>query len=170
MADASIWHTSCIEQNSPRRRLIMKVTVLLRNEHETVKSLFAELKKANGRNQNGKQVLFDEIRREIRLHAQMETEIFYPALASTPSSISGNLVTSAEKEHRAIEELLDSIDVHDKNFDTKTQELFDAVSRHIEMEEEQIFDEARKTLPEYRLEELGLEMEDRRKILERMAA
>jgi hypothetical protein len=33
-----------------------------------------------------------------------------------------------------------------------------------------MFDEARKNLPEYRLEELGLEMEDRRKILVSLAA
>ena len=32
------------------------------------------------------------------------------------------------------------------------------------------FEEARKSLPEYRIEELGLEMEERRKILTRVAA
>jgi hemerythrin-like domain-containing protein len=46
----------------------------------------------------------------------------------------------------------------------------DLVMQHIEKEEDEIFDEARKTLPEYRLEELGLEMEDRRKILLTLAA
>jgi hemerythrin-like domain-containing protein len=48
--------------------------------------------------------------------------------------------------------------------------MMDEVIRHIEREEEEIFDEARKNLPEYRLEELGLEMEDRRKILTQLAA
>jgi hemerythrin superfamily protein len=148
----------------------MKATVLLRNEHETVKSLFARYKKANNRNQNGKQGLFDEIRREILLHSQMETEIFYPALASTPSTTAGNLVSTAEEDHRSIEGILDSINPQDKNFETKMNELIESVTRHIEMEEEQVFDEARKNLPEYRLEELGLEMEDRRKMLARLAA
>ncbi len=148
----------------------MKVTVLLRNEHETVKTLFAKYNKTNSRNQNGKQGLFDEIRREILLHSQMEIEIFYPALASTPSTTAGNLVSTAEEEHRAIEGLLESMNVQDKDFDARMNELIKAVTQHIEMEEEQIFDEARKNLPEYRLEELGLEMEDRRKILVRMAA
>lgn len=58
----------------------------------------------------------------------------------------------------------------DKNFDTKMAQLMDQVLAHIEREEEDIFDEARKNLPEYRLEELGLEMEDRRKILTLLAA
>jgi hemerythrin superfamily protein len=148
----------------------MKATVLLRNEHETVKSLFDRYKKANGRNQNGKQGLFDEIRREILLHSQMEMEIFYPALAGTPSTTAGNLTATAEKDHRKIEGLLDSMNSQDKDFDAKMDELMQTVTQHIDMEEEQIFDEARKNLPEYRLEELGLEMEDRRKILARLAA
>jgi iron-sulfur cluster repair protein YtfE (RIC family) len=148
----------------------MKATVLLRNEHETVKSLFGQYKKANVRNQNGKQGLFNEIRREILLHSQIETEIFYPALAGTPSTTAGKLASTAEEEHRTIEELLESMNPHDKSFDAKMDELIDAVNRHIDMEEEQIFEEARRNLPEFRLEELGLEMEERRKILVRIAA
>ena len=148
----------------------MKATVLLRNEHETVKSLFGQYNKANIRNQNGKQGLFNEIRREILLHSQIETEIFYPAIAGTPSTTAGKLASTAEEEHRAIEELLESMNPNDKSFDTKMDQLIDAVTRHIEMEEDQMFEEARLNLPEYRLEELGLEMEDRRKILSRLAA
>lgn len=148
----------------------MKVTVLLRNEHETVKSLFTKYKKAAGRNHNARRELFEEIRREILLHSQMEIEIFYPALASTPSTTGGKLVSTAEEEHRRVEQLLASMNAQDKNFDTKMNELIEAVTRHIVMEEEQIFEEARKSLPEYRLEELGLEMEDRRRILGHLAA
>jgi hypothetical protein len=46
----------------------------------------------------------------------------------------------------------------------------DQVLMHIEQEEEEIFEEARKNIPEYRLEELGLEMEHRKKILTTLAA
>ena len=148
----------------------MKVTVLLRNEHETIKDLFNRFKQGNGRSPNGKQGLFEEMRREILLHSQMEIEIFYPALAGTPSTTLGKLTYTAEEEHREIEKLLDSINPQDKLFEMKMDELINAVTAHIEMEEHQIFDEARKNLPEYRLEELGLEMEERRKILARIAA
>ena len=148
----------------------MKVTVLLRNEHDIVKGLFARFKNGNGRASNGKQGLFEEIRREILLHSQMEMEIFYPALAGTPSTTAEKLMSTAEEEHREIEKLLESINPQDKLFETKMDELMNAVTAHIDMEEDQIFDEARKILPEYRIEELGLEMEERRKILGRIAA
>jgi hemerythrin superfamily protein len=152
----------------------MKVTVLLRNDHETVKSLFDTFKKAGGaRAQNGKKELFNEIRREILIHSQMELEIFYPALAATSSGRAAELVSVAEREHREVEELLQELSAMngaDKTFESKMDELIEEVGRHIEMEEEEIFDEARKNLPELRLEELGLEMEARRKILSTLAA
>jgi hemerythrin-like domain-containing protein len=148
----------------------MKVTVLLRNEHEMLKDLFNRFKSNNGRSSNGKSGLFDEIRREILLHSQMELEIFYPALAGTPSTTLGKLASTAEQEHREIEKLLESMNPQDKVFDTQMDELINSVTAHIEMEENQIFDEARKNLPEFRIEELGLEMEERRKILARIAA
>src|SRR5437762_8879126 len=117
----------------------MKVTVLLRNEHEVVKGLFDKYKKAASRNQNGKKEIFEQIRREILLHSQMEIEIFYPALASTPSTTAGNLVSTAEDEHQKIESLLESMNPQDKGFDSKMNNLIDAVTSHIETEEDEIF-------------------------------
>ena len=58
----------------------------------------------------------------------------------------------------------------DKAFEMKMAVLMDQVLQHIETEEEEIFDEVRKNLPEFRLEELGLEMEDRRKVVITLAA
>jgi len=44
----------------------MKVTVLLRNDHETLKALFNKFNKfSSGKSQNGKKDLLNEIRREI---------------------------------------------------------------------------------------------------------
>ena len=151
----------------------MKVTVFLRNEHENLKSLFNNYKKPNPRNGNGKKELFSDIRREILLHSQMEIEIFYPALSGTSSTTAINLVSTAKEEHAAVENKLQELsgmNPSDRSFDTKMSEMMDSVTSHIEKEEDQIFDEARKNLPEFRLEELGLEMEERRKILTQLAA
>ena len=151
----------------------MKVTVFLRNEHENLKSLFNKYKKSGARNLNGKKELFNDIRREILVHSQMEIEIFYPALGGTPSTTASDLVSAAVAEHRAIEQLLQELNgmsSSDPDFETKMDQIMDEVIQHIEKEEEEIFDQARRNLPEYRLEELGLEMEERRKILTQLAA
>ena len=152
----------------------MKITVLLRHDHETLTALFNKFNKpSSARPGNGKKDLFNEIRRELLLHSQMEQEVFYPALSATSSARATELVSTAEEEHRSVERLLQelsSMNGSEKNFDAKMTQLMEEVERHIEREEEEIFDEARKNLPEYRLEELGLEMEDRRKILVTIAA
>ena len=147
--------------------------MFLRNEHENLKSLFNNYKKPNPRNGNGKKELFSDIRREILLHSQMEIEIFYPALSGTSSTTAINLVSTAKEEHAAVENKLQELsgmNPSDRSFDTKMSEMMDSVTSHIEKEEDQIFDEARKNLPEFRLEELGLEMEERRKLLTQLAA
>jgi hemerythrin superfamily protein len=151
----------------------MKVTVYLRKDHEALRSLFAKYKKTASRSQNGKREVFEEIRREVTLHSQMETEIFYPALENTPSTRAKELVAAAVKDHGTMDSLfeeLDSMNGQDRRFDAKVSELFDVIEAHIGKEEEEIFDEARKNLPEYRLEELGLEMQDRRRMLTQLAA
>ena len=56
----------------------MKVTVVLRNEHESVKSLFNKYKKPDTRRTNGKKELFDDIRREIMVHSQIERQPCLP--------------------------------------------------------------------------------------------
>ncbi len=149
----------------------MKVTVLLRNDHEALKVLFNKYPGARG--SNGKKEVFAEIQRELGIHSRMEKEIFYPALQATSSTRAEQLVSAALDDHESVEKLLDEIkrlSPQDRNFDSKVQRLIEAITGHISTEEGEIFEEARKILPEYRLEELGLEMEDRRKSLGRLAA
>src|SRR5262245_29372662 len=117
----------------------MKVTVLLRNEHENVKSLFNNYKKPGTRNANGRKELFNDIRREILVHSQMEVEIFYSALGGTSSTTAASLVPAAIEDHRAIEKLLQELNgmnPSDQNFETKMDCMMDEVTRHIEKEEE----------------------------------
>ena len=151
----------------------MKVTLLIRNDHDALKSLFDKYQKPGARSPNGKKELFNEIQREILIHSRMEAEIFYPALEATSSTAARGLVAAALAEHDSVEKLLEEIkhtNPQDRNFDVKINRLFEEVNRHIAREEGELFDEARKSLPEHRLEELGIEMEDRRKILTQLAA
>ncbi len=151
----------------------MKVTVLLKKDHEVVNNLFSRYKKAGARSQNGKKEMLDEIRKEISLHSQMELDIFYPALQNTASTRAVELTAAAIKEHQEVENLLDELsnmNPQDNKFDTKMTALMDQISDHIRFEEDEIFDEARRNFSEPRLEELGLEMEDRRRIITQIAA
>src|SRR6185503_4134553 len=101
------------------------------NDHEVVRALFDKFTKPpNSRAQNGKKELFNEIRRELLIHSQMEQEIFYPALSGTSSAQAAQLVAQAEQEHEAIEKLMQELNTMagtEKNFETKMTQLMDHV-------------------------------------------
>jgi hemerythrin superfamily protein len=100
----------------------MKVTVLLRNDHDAIRALVARHQKAGGRDPNQRRVALDQIRRGILIHDQMEEEIFHPALISP----AGEQVESAKAEHQNIATLLHELDEmapHDRNFEAKLDEL-----------------------------------------------
>ena len=150
----------------------MKVTVLLRNDHEGLMGLVNKYKKSLSSRSNGKKDVVDEIVREVRIHAQTEREIFYAALAESSLEEGVTIVSKAEEQLRAIEKLVSHLNAStgsDKNSETTMTSLMEQIAQHIELDEE-VFEAARKILPEVRLEELGLEMEDRRKILVTLAA
>lgn len=151
----------------------MKVTLFLRHEHQNIKALFNNYKDLQSRNWDRKNELFSEIRKEILLHAQTEVEIFYAALTGTSSTTAVNLISKALEDHDAIEKSLQDLSrmsPSDRTFRMKMIAMMDEVTRHFEREEEEIFGEARRNLPEYRLEELGLEIEKRREILTQLVA
>jgi hemerythrin superfamily protein len=151
----------------------MKATLLIRKDHEKLQDLFDKYRKTKTIAQNGRRKVFDEIRRELTVHSHLETELFYPELKNSSASDVDALIQAAENAHRQLESLLAEIEAlsgNEKQFDAKVIELIDLITQHIQREEEEIFDQIRRSLSEQRLEELGLEMEDRRRILTQIAA
>src|SRR5436309_13709142 len=113
----------------------MKVTVVLRNEHENVKSLFNKYKKPDMRRTNGKKELLDDIRREIMVHSQIEREIFCSALTATASTTAVSLVGAATEDHGRIEMLLQDLNgmnPSDRSFEAKMARMREDVIRHRE--------------------------------------
>ena len=151
----------------------MKATLFIRKDHERVNELFEKFQKSKTSAQNGKRAVFNEIRKELTIHSNLETELFYPELRMSTSEKAEGLVQAATQEHEKIEKLLDEIALignNEKQFDARVSELIETVNAHIQEEEDVIFPEARETLTEQRLEELGLEMETRKRILMQVAA
>src|SRR5436309_15930278 len=123
----------------------MKVTVVLRNEHENVKSLFDKYKKPDTRRTNGKKELFDDIRREIMVHSQIEREIFYSALTSTSSTTAVSLVSAATEDHDVIEKLfqdLNGMNPGAGSCEVTMARMMDEVTRDIEKERAGAVDDA----------------------------
>ena len=149
----------------------MKITVLLRHNHEVLRDLIDKFRNTSTRKQHDQSIV-QEIRKQVQMHSEMASEAFYPALAATPSDRAAQLVATARKRCEGVEKLfqeLSRMKPSDPAFETKMNTVITEIGRQIEMEEDELFHEARKTLPEYRLEELGLEMQSRRSTLKMRA-
>ena len=119
-----------------------QATSLLREDHEKIKGLFREIGMLGDEEADQKEALFERLRRDLTIHAQIEEEIFYPAVAAAEDPEAGELVQEAREEHRAITEMLEELGalaVDDDEFESKLKVLRDNVLEHAEEEEEDIF-------------------------------
>ena len=103
----------------------------------------------------------------LTVHAQIEEELFYPALrAARPDA--APLLDEAAAEHQRIEELVDRVRaarVADDALDALVAELAGAVEQHVKEERDQLFPKARSA-PSLDLAALGARLRERQQALE----
>jgi hemerythrin superfamily protein len=137
----------------------MDALELLKKDHQTVKGLFAEVKKTDDKNKQKQ--LFKEIKTELDTHARIEETIFYPALREHEEL--KNMVFESIEEHRQVKTLLRELSKAtpggDK-FKAKLKVLHDNVEHHaVEEEEAKMFPKVRNVFDRQTLEQLGEELE-----------
>jgi hemerythrin superfamily protein len=151
----------------------MNVLNILKKDHSTVRSLFNKYSRAGKSSHEKKLEIFEQIRRELQIHARAEQEIFYPAIKAMNGTESRKLVTEALKEHAEADELLTKISrlkPTDKSFDESVEMLLEYVDHHVEHEEGEIFQFAAENYSEEELNDIGKQIEERKKVLGRQLA
>ena len=134
---------------------------LLKADHAAVKKLFAQEQKATKQDDEKKQIVFDQIKDALTVHATIEEEIFYPAVKKARQEHVKDEVREGYEEHRQIKILIAeiaNITPDDETWDMKVKVLKEDVEHHVKEEEGEMFPDARKFLGEKRLNELGAEL------------
>ncbi len=132
-------------------------THILSQDHRTVEDLFAEYEGASGT--NAKRAIAEKICNELKIHAMIEEEIFYPALKG---KIDGDLLDEAYVEHDGAKLLINEIAAggpDEKFYDAKVTVLKEQIEHHVKEEEKErdnMFQQARAA--EVDLEALGAKM------------
>jgi hemerythrin superfamily protein len=150
----------------------MNALELLRKEHSFVRNLFDQFERTSKTPSEKRMEVFATIRRELQLHCRAEEEIFYPALKAMEGE-GRRLVVVAIKEHHDIDALLTRISrrkLNDKEFDSGFEALVESVNDHLDYEEGEIFRFAEENCSPQQLEEIGSQIEDRRRILDQEMA
>ena len=121
---------------------------LLDADHRNVKKMFKEYEElTNSRGRTVAQKKMDlarQICHELTVHAQIEEEIFYPALRAAMKDT--DLLAEAEVEHQSAKDLIaqiEGMDEADEMFDAKVKVLGEYVDHHVKEERGEIFPKAR---------------------------
>jgi hemerythrin-like domain-containing protein len=145
---------------------------MLKSDHATVKRLLRELDETGDRATKQRELLVNQIERELKMHAQIEEEVFYPAfLAATKGTETADLFYEAAEEHHIVDMILPALKAANPKspeFGAKAKVLKDLVEHHIKEEEQQMFSAARQLFDEEQLRELGDLMQGRKDSVEAM--
>lgn len=134
-------------------------TTILRADHKVVSALFTQYKKA--RSMAEKKEIVAQICMELKVHAQIEEEIFYPAVKSALKD--KTLIPEATVEHATLKSLLaqvENVDPAGEMFDAKIKVLSEYVQHHVEEEQNEIFPKAKAAKMD--MMELGAQLAERK--------
>jgi hemerythrin superfamily protein len=134
---------------------------LLKADHREVEGWFEEFE--NTESAPKKRKLAAEICKALRVHTQIEEEIFYPACRN--AGISEDLMDEADIEHAAAKKLIEEIEAGapgDDHWDARIKVLSEMIQHHVKEEEERdgLFARARKAGLD--LEDLGTQLKARK--------
>jgi hemerythrin superfamily protein len=130
---------------------------LILRQHEEIRSRFAEFDAMSDRPSKKKDQLVASIVTDLVKHAEIEEQVFYPAVREEVDGLGDELDEDLE-EHHAAELLMDELDGATSDlprFDAKVTVLKENVLHHMEEEETDLLPEVREALDERRRRELG---------------
>jgi hypothetical protein len=135
---------------------------LLKDDHQRVQALFDRFERTRGEAQ--KEKIAESICNELKIHAQLEEEIFYPAAREAIDE--KDLLNEAQVEHNSAKELIRQIErssPSDEMYDALVTVLGEYIRHHVKEEEGEMFKKVRQS--ELDLAALAERMDARRRSL-----
>jgi hemerythrin-like domain-containing protein len=122
---------------------------LLTQDHRSVQKMFKEFEKQHETlDEATKAEIVRVACQELTIHAQIEEELFYPALREALGEEGKDLLDEAQVEHDSAKQLIGELErmgPGEELFDAKFTVLGEYVNHHIKEENGEIFKEAKKT-------------------------
>lgn len=131
-------------KSASKSRVPRDAIAMLKADHEKVSGLFKDFEKARAASK--KKALVAEICGELKVHTQLEDEIFYPAVKSALKD--KMLVPEAIVEHASITDLIEQVEGVEPDgemYDAKVKVLSEYVKHHVKEEQTEMFAKAKKT-------------------------
>ena len=134
---------------------------LLKNDHREVAGWFEDFEETNSGAKKGK--LARQICTALKVHTQIEDDIFYPACRA--AGIEDDMMDEADIEHDAAKKLIEEIEAGkpgDDHWDARVKVLSEMIKHHVKEEEQRdgMFAKAKKA--DLDLEDLGAQLQARK--------
>ena len=129
---------------------LIRATALLREGHQDLKKLFSKCAVLDPEQLTEKFGIFQKIRKELKIHLEVEEQVFYPAVAASENADSAELVRKATEEHRIIRLLIEELAATNPGvpvFDSSMKALEERLLRHAGEEQNEIFVSRRASAP-----------------------
>jgi len=136
---------------------------LLKEDHQKVKELFDKFE--DTKSSGSKARIVTPAIRELKVHATVEEELFYPALRQKMEDEEG-ILEEADEEHHVAKVLiaeLEKMNGSEDHWEAKFTVLSESVRHHIKEEEGDMFKKAKKTDIDFEI--LGNQMANLKKRL-----
>jgi iron-sulfur cluster repair protein YtfE (RIC family) len=147
------------------KKRAMRATTILKKDHRMVSGLIMTLEMTPKISATVRKTLFDQIKNNVMVHAQVEEEIFYPAIRKVMYGGDSSKVAEAYHEHQIVKDLLNQMagmDPVSDEFDRKLTEFKNNITHHVEEEENEMFPHVQERMSSEELEEIGRRMHDRK--------
>lgn len=134
---------------------------LLKNDHREVEGWFEEFEETNSGAKKGK--LARQICTALKVHTQIEEDIFYPTCRA--AGIEDDMMDEADIEHDGAKKLIEEIEAGkpgDDHWDARVKVLSEMIKHHVKEEEQRdgMFAKAKKA--DLDLDDLGAQLQARK--------
>lgn len=152
-----------------KKKTQVDAIALLKTDHKKVRALLQTLDTTDAPARRVK--LLGQIETEIKVHASIEEEIFYPAFKrKAEESDQLEMFFEAKEEHGLVDVMLPKAKAarpESEEFGARAKVLKDLVLHHAKEEEKEMFKAARELFDKDELKSLGEQMQRRKRELTR---
>lgn len=138
----------------------MNAFTLLKDDHKKVAGIMEKIEATTERAVKGREELFAQLKNELDVHARIEEAILYPVLKEYDET--RDISLEAYEEHAVVKRLLEELASEpkdDEQWTAKFTVLKENIEHHVEEEEGEMFEKARKVLSKEEIDALGERLE-----------
>ncbi|CAN5311545.1 hemerythrin domain-containing protein [soil metagenome] len=144
----------------------MNIYDLLKQDHQEVSSLMEEVSKTGDNAEKTRATKFAQIKEKLSVHSETEDQVFYSVLAEHDET--RDIILEGREEHALVTRLMEELSQmapDSEDWTAKFKVFMENVEHHVEEEEGEMFQKARKVLSDDEARRIGEQFQDQKQAM-----